>query len=59
MDNFGDLVGLVAGWVWLRDWWWYAADSSLAGRGSDRPDLQPGLWPSHGLAPTAEQARSG
>ena len=33
MDNFGDLIGLVADWVALECWW---QSDSLATRGSSR-----------------------
>ena len=39
MDNYGDLVGLVAGRVWLWGWGRHSPDSSLAGRSSDRVDI--------------------
>ena len=47
MDNFGGLIGLVAGGVWL--WRRRRPDSSLAGCGSDRFDTQLSLRPTHGL----------
>ena len=57
MDNSGDLIGLVAGGVWLRGRQWHSPDSSLAGRSCDRFDIQPGHRPTHDLkhAPVGER----
>ena len=52
MDNFGGLIGLVAGGVWL--WRRRRPDSSLAGHSSDRFSSQPGLRPTHDLKRVAE-----
>ena len=53
MDNFGDLIGLVAGGVWR--WRRRRPDSSLAGPSSDRFGSQPGLRPTHSLKRVAER----
>ena len=50
MDNFSDLIGLVAGGVWFRGRRRHSPDSSLAGRSCDRFDIQPGHWPTHDLS---------
>ena len=47
MDNYGDLVDLVAGGVWLRNRW--RSDSPRAGHSCDRIDIQSGLGPTNGL----------
>ena len=49
MDNFGDLINLVAGGVWPRGWRRHSPDSSRAGGSSDRFDIQLGLWATHDL----------
>ena len=47
MDNFGDLVGLVAGGLWLRGR--RRPNSSLAGRSTDRFSNQFDFWSTDGL----------
>ena len=49
MDNYCDLIDLVAVGVWLPRRWW--PDSYRACRSCDRLDNQLGLWPTLGLKP--------